>query len=117
MAAPDKNVRFKPMVVNREDLDPLSLVRAGRGIARDRDRLILRIFDHLVPAATESFAQLRLLLGQIADRQEELQAWLHRPWYRRWFSRPPVLQPLTLQDPEPAPESAPAANENGTMEG
>lgn len=37
MAAPDKNVRFKPMVVNREDLDPLSLVRAGRGIARDVD--------------------------------------------------------------------------------
>lgn len=99
----DKNEPFKPVVVNRNDVDPLALVRANRGTGRDRDRLILRIFDRWMPAATESFAQLRILLGQLADRQEELQAWLRRPWYRRWFRRPPALQPLTLPAPEPEP--------------
>lgn len=104
-AARDKNEPFKPVVVNRNDVDPLALVRANRGTGRDRDRLILRIFDRWMPAATESFGQLRLLLGQIADRQEELRAWLRRPWYRRWFRRPPPLQPLTL--PAPAPPAEP----------
>lgn len=100
----DKNEPFKPVVVNRNDVDPLVLVRANRGTAGDRDRLILRVFDQFVPAASQSFTQLRLLLGQLADRQEELQAWLRRPWYRRWFRRPPPLQPLTLPAPEPPAE-------------
>lgn len=78
----DRNADVKPLVLNRNKIDPFLLIQEGKGTARDRDRAILALaekHDRMYGAATDSFEQLSTEI-----------AWLHRPWYRRWFRKSPM---------------------------
>jgi len=78
----DRNADVKPLVLNRSQVDPFVLISANKGTARDRDRAILILSERhekMYHAATDSFAQLSTEI-----------AWLHRPWYRRWFRKSPM---------------------------
>lgn len=79
---PDTNAAYRPAVLNRNQIDPFALIAANKGTAHDRDRAILLLSERhekMFHAASDSFAQLSTEI-----------AWLHRPWYRRWFRKSPM---------------------------
>lgn len=94
------NEPFRPLVVNREDLDPFQILRAGRGAGREHRRCIVALDDRLQVmqgAIGQSFEQVSDLVRQLADRDEALRLWLVRPWWKRLaFWRRPTLRGLVV---------------------
>lgn len=86
----DKNDGFKPLVLNRGEIDPLELIEANRATAKDRDRATLAIAKAL-KASTDYLAQSMAIL---AVRDDTMRAFLALPWYRRILRRPPALPPF-----------------------
>lgn len=104
MSKTNKDAPFKPLTCNRNELDPFAVIIAGHGTAADRDRATVQLREEHVKlhAAVESgFAQIGHAIEQLDRREREHRAHRALPWYRRWFRRPPALQPLTLPEPEP----------------
>jgi hypothetical protein len=109
----ERNADVKPMVVNRNEVDPRELIRGGRGTARDRDRAILlldrrcdqanrniativREFDKTREATGQGFREYLSITEQVINRQDAIVEWHHRPWYRRIFRKPPALPKVEL---------------------
>jgi hypothetical protein len=110
-AKSDRNRQFKPLTVNKEDLDPYALLAAGRGSNGDIRRCVLLARDRLdrvVRAVDANFERMRYILVQLTMRDDALDEWRRRPWYKRWF-RKPTLPALQSQPPAaPWPQAAPA---------
>jgi hypothetical protein len=92
----DRNAAVRPMTVNRNAIDPMILIREGKGTARDRDRAILQAVQVIadVNGATRTgFQQVTTALSVLMGY---LRAVDHRSarFWRRWFTRRPALPDL-----------------------
>jgi hypothetical protein len=106
----DRNAKMRPMVVNRNELDPFSLIAQGHGTAGTRDRATLLLRDKvdlMRRAAGQSFHQLSDLVRQLEERDVITHQWFSRPWWRRVFRRVPVLPGLQLLQVEQEPQAQP----------
>jgi hypothetical protein len=96
-APKDRNEQVKPVAVNRNQVDPLLLIRAGKGTSRDRDRALLGAVDNIAAlndATQTGFFQVTAALQSLATY---LRADAHRRarFWRRWFTRRPAVPDLS----------------------
>lgn len=94
---PDRNAAFKPCVVNRHALDPLDLIRSGKGTAPDRDRAVLQMAGHVAQLnqATQcGFFQVTSGMSALTAYLRAEAHWRARFW-RRWFTRRPSMPDIS----------------------
>lgn len=111
----DKNSQYKPLVVNRAELDPFTTIQAGHGTAKDRDRATLQLREEhikLHDAVERGFFQLANAVEQLDRRERAAREWHARPWWRRWFRRRPAQESIQIapqqpQQPAQRPDDAP----------
>lgn len=95
----DRNAAFKPVIMNRNEVNPFALIRDGHVTTATLGRATMELVDNvnaMRDAATASFRQLAQMVQQLDDANRALGAWLARPWYRRWFRRPPAVPALAV---------------------
>ena len=49
-------------------------------------------------ATSEAFRAVAEAMRRLERRDEDLRAWAARPWWRRWWRRPPVLTGMDATD-------------------
>ena len=114
MEVRDKNAAFKPLVLNREEIDPWSLLESNRGSTRELRRAALELrgrLNRIVDGVDGNFERMRELLVQFAARDQALAEFLARPWYRRWFRAPALPAIVAPLSRPPAKREPPARNE------
>jgi hypothetical protein len=119
----DPNAQVRPMVVPRSQLDPFQIIEQTGGSWREGRRAVMMLRDGLqkmARAATVSFRQIESLTKQLEERDVITHGWFSRPWWRRWFRRPPTLPGLVIppiEGIEPAPEVQPQPPDPGQPQG
>jgi len=92
--ARERNAPFKPVVHNRNEVNPFDLLRTGKATAHDRDRAIL-LMDKAFEAQINQFAAVQ---QGLAEREWALRSylvaekeWRALPFWRRWRTPRPTI--------------------------
>lgn len=98
-----RDLPFKPVVHNRNEVNPFDLIRQGKGTLRDCERAIV-LMDRAFEAQINQFAMTQ---QGLAEREWALRSylvaekeWRALPFWRRWKTPRPTI-PLFKEFKEP----------------